>query len=238
MPIVRDFVYETSEDTGLTGLKPLWFPNADPTYGTGVAHDTLEHFKSETSILEGESEAIGSFVLLRLLNPARADSRSVDDKAQALCNDVREMLRGAGAESFALPRAIATRALADRKVDSIIVEGVRLAFRGESAQESLMEEADISAEQAQELLTEQAEAGFIAWIRRGYRRALKRYGDTDYHTVGSHLFDAIAKRVDKVLSSEHLWPNARVRLSVDPMECSFRLSALDGNRWYDTADFI
>lgn len=238
MPIVRDFLYETSDENGLTGLKPLWFPNADPTFGDGVAHDTLEHFKSETSILEGESEAIGSFVLLRLLNPARADTRSVGNKEQALCNDVREMLRGAGAESFALPRAIATRPLADRKADSIIVEGVRLAFRGESAQESLMEEADISAERAQELLTEQAEAGFIAWIRRGYRRALKRYGDTDYYTVGSDLFDAIAKRVDKVLASGHLWSGARVRLSVDPMQCSFKLSTLDGNRWLDSADFV
>lgn len=67
MPIIRDFVYQDDEDTGLIGLMPRWMPNANTTYA--VAHDILEHFMPNgLTAGEDELEALGALLALRIEN--------------------------------------------------------------------------------------------------------------------------------------------------------------------------
>jgi hypothetical protein len=56
----------------------------------------------------------------------------------------------------------------------------------------------------------------IAWMLFGYRKAVRRYRDTDPYWVGGRLFDDIAKGVDALLRSDGLEPGSRVRVSAHP----------------------
>lgn len=240
MPIVRDFIYETWDETGLKGLRPTWFDNADPAAGTGVAHDILEHFSSATTVLEGESEAVGAFLLLRLANGWNYRSGAFPrSEAEILSRDVETMLEGAVNDGLPLPEAAPSRRLADEEMDRFIVEGVRKAVRGEEALRSLMVNCDVDEEEAKAVLTAQTEQGFITWLRRGYRRAVRRYAGCDTYMVGISLFARIGKVASNLIESESLWEGAKVRISVSPRrgEVNFKVYDEDECRWLDAELF-
>ncbi|MNR71263.1 hypothetical protein D3C71_18780 [compost metagenome] len=238
MPITREFSYETWQDTGTIGLKPLWFDNADPTDGRGVAHDLLEHFRTQTSVLEGESEAIGSLLYLRIASGAYWEQNPHGtDATRIVCAEVQTMVRGAVHDRLRLPLPIPSRRLEDEDIEQAITEGVNRAF---SDVHALMEECGLDDPEDMAPYTESAtRLAFIAWLRRGYRRAKRRYAGCDAYTLGTYLFKRIDESVNRLLRSELLYEGARVRVSVCPRRADVSIKVLDPDydRWVDAELF-
>lgn len=68
MKIVRYFIRETSESTGLEGFLPLWIPrsaNFDPSRLLGMMHDALEHRLCDTGKTHEEAMAFGRVLACR-----------------------------------------------------------------------------------------------------------------------------------------------------------------------------
>jgi hypothetical protein len=231
MPIIREFIYKEWEDVGTMGLEPNWFENANPASGRACAHDMLEHFASQTTPVEGECEALGSILLLRLENGWAMRHAYGRDHATELGLNIESMLQDCVNDGLSLPRAMPSRKL-DAYTDDAIVRGVAQAFQRLDGilKESEMDEHDIEAYKSPDV-----PAAFVAWIRRGYRRALKRFAKCDTYTVGLVLFEKIAKAVDRLIDSENLWEGAKVRISAHLRRCEAVIKVFDPDtrRWVD-----
>lgn len=205
MPIVREFSYEYTEEQDFKGFRPLWFLNATPTTGFGCAHDVLEHFKTQASPLAGECEAVGAMLALRMEYAGLSKvSESVSSNVVAMLEDY---LRG----DLELPNSLRTKPLACRRRDADIVDGVSSAL---SAITQEVPDEPGFAEKVARLGQPEVALAFISWIRRGYRRAVKRYWSIDRYTVGFDIYQTLASRLDGLMNSEWLWDFARVRVCV------------------------
>jgi hypothetical protein len=214
MPISREFAFEEIEDTDLFGLRPLWMDNADASTGRGVAHDMLEHFATRESALESEFQALGALYLLRY--ECGAQPAWGGTIAQAMANIISPVLVEACQLDFlALPRVKSVRKLEMLPVEAI-TKAVDLAFE---RMHKVLAQRDYTDEAGDARPVEDVVAcreRVIAWILFGYRKAVRRYAETDPYWVGGQLFASIAKQVDALLRCELLVPGARVRVSAPP----------------------
>ena len=235
MAITRDFKYCEWEAAGTMGMLPTWFDGADPTSGRGVAHDMLEHFKAPSTPVEGEAMAIGSFLLLRIETGAIDSSRS---SLPPLAGDLEAVLTDIVTEGHVLPRDRASRPLDDYP-ESVVQEAVLNVYG--RLEEIVAERIDEGPEEVQRWIDVLAatRSAMVSWIRKGYRKAVRRFKDADTHTVGVYLFKKVETLVDKLISAETLWPNAKVRISVYPKRqlVFARVFNPDDNRWVD-ADYF
>jgi hypothetical protein len=226
MAIVRDFVFAEDERTGEDGLAPVWFDNANAANGMTISHDLLEHFYGQTGPAEGECEALGAFLLLRL-----EQGRSRNPPEQQLGYEICEIARIALInQEIALPRRLSTRKLSDQHAwaERTIQLAVTRGF------EMVLAECDGPAER-EELRAELNAAtrlSFIGWLRRGYRRALKRYRACDLYIIGNHFFDKIGNEVSRLLQSERLQRGDRVRISLNTRLLSIGIR-VNGHCAYD-----
>jgi hypothetical protein len=220
MAIIRDFTYEPHRDSNFVGLKPAWFDNADPTTGRGVAHDMLEHFRTQVGPVEGEMEAFGAFLAIRLEQGALVTTHRTD--VVILADDVCSVLVDLFELDLPVPSPKASRRLpdiyadADTTITLAVARGMRQA-RSELAARGT-EESTYGA-----ILTAALEATLVAWIRQGYRRALKRYEQVDLYRLGNTFFKQIEKCLDALLRSEFLAIGDQVRVALDPRNWDIRV---------------
>ena len=209
MAIVRNFVYEM-DDNGLEGLRPDWFANASPTSGRGVAHDMMEHFSSQAGPVEGELDALGAALALRWEQGANRSLSSTEDiMARDVCSVILDMVR----EDLQVPAPKRSQKIDDELTDDTLVEGVKRGFQM-AKEEFRFDEEDAARGEA--LLTTELFSTLVSWLRRGYRRALKRYEAYDLHFVGNEFFSAVTKEIDRLISGSLLDYGDEVRISLEP----------------------
>lgn len=231
MAISRQFEYGEWEATGSMGLRPLWFDGADPTDGRGVAHDMLEHFKEAASPSEGECMATGAFLLLRLQN---GQVREYEGSPPAMAGDLLSILMDIAEHGYSLPRTLRSKPLADDDAESRLQRAVAHAFDSLGTElTSRGGTEEFVLQQLQELTA--ARPAVVDWVRRGYRKAQRRYRNMDLFSIGEYLFRNIGKLVDKLVRSEILWPGAKVRVSADPrrMHVWAKVWEPESRRWLD-----
>lgn len=237
MPITREFVYKEWEDVGTMGLAPSWFEGADPTTGQGVAHDMLEHFKSSSGIVEGECEALGAFVLLRLENGWVGTNRTTVDKGYVLYQDFSSVLHSILDNDLPLPRNNNTTAL-KCGAERLIQDALDKAFAdvGRIVDDHVSDE-DERPDWKERLLA--CKDAFGAGVRAGYRKAMARYRNTCTYEVGIGLFKKIETKVNALLASEDLPPYAKVRISANPnnLDVNIRVYDMAVGKWVSSDAF-
>ena len=207
--LTRTFTYCQHEDFGHMGLKPNWMPNGDPFDGLGCAHDMLEHFATQTSPLEGECEAIGAHLYLRLQNGYHISrQRGPRELWKQLRDQLGSCMKDFMYDDLRAPTVVPTRPLdADteaalqRALDDAVAYAVS---EFDPRDEALNARYDMPA----------FRAGMEAWVRRGYRKAVRRYARHDTFDISEHLFDRVASKLDYLM--EHfLKDGAQVGVSLD-----------------------
>lgn len=223
MPIVRDFTYEEDHETGSDGLKPSWFDNANPTSGQGVAHDMLEHFANQSDPIAGELQAIGAVMALRWENGEVSGS-----DVTAMAYSISQCLTDLCWQNLSEPAPARSRRLSDdySYADDVIVAAVVKAW-----DLALAELADHGG--VEDVLTPTVRVSVLAHVRRGYRKAQRRYAHADLYTVGICFFKQVQARVDKLLSNGMLALGDKVRVSLDArkLDINIRVNGRCAHDW-------
>lgn len=230
MPIIRDFIYKEDEETGLSGLVPVWMPNGNST--TQVAHDVLEHvLPGDHTPIEDELMALGAVLALRIENDALTRYRShADQLAILVANVIQDVER----YDLPLPRRCPSRGLgeeyawAEDLISQGATKGIEIARKEMDYDKTFEEEeaavfADIPA----------LRANIVGYLRKGYRKAVRRYANRDLYTVGQVLFKRLNEASEKLVSSEMLEVGDRVRVLVDVRRCdvSFKVNGVDSEMY-------
>ena len=229
MAIVRDFTYARADGDNFKGLKPGWFENADPTTGRGAAHDMLEHFFSQKGPAEGELAAFGAFLAIRLEQGSL--DLSIRTDAQVLASDIVSVLADILDLELALPTVKRSRALDDvyMAADDTIDAALTLAF-AEARNE--WDGQGVEPSSYEHLLTPAMRATYQAWIRDGYRRALRRYDGVDLYGLGNKFFKKVEKTLDALLRCGDLSEGDKIRVSLHPRTFDMGLK-VNGTCAYD-----
>lgn len=219
MRVNRNFVFETDEDSGITGFRPTWMKAASPT--TGVAHDMLEHFgPSGLSAFEDELLALGSVLALRI-------EPDVFSRYKPQLNQLADLLGSVIIDAIEAemdtPRPASSRPLGQDLAwaDELIVAATHLALRQvpETANWDKDDEQEFERdcpESVRARLRDPALAtALIGWLRRGYRKAHARYARQDLYTVGSWSFKKLNEFSEKACRAEQLVEGDRVGISID-----------------------
>lgn len=228
--LTRNFTFCTDHERGTEGLRADWMPNADPVGGQGCMHDMLEHFQAQSSALEGECEALGALLYLRLENGWTSSQRTVrPENWKVLANELSTCLLDAVALEIKLPSLLRTMPLAsssEKTLQATLDEAFRVAHS----------ELDYHGDDGRSLLPEdELREAFAGWIRRGYRRAVRRFTDVDTYSVSNRLFPKVSKALDKLIESECLKEGDRVGVSLNLRELVFyvRVNGYPANELYD-----
>lgn len=231
MPITREFVYAT---TDITGLCPAGMQNGDPGTGRTVAHDILEHFSFEGDPVENELLALGALYLLRFESGAqRADySLSLETLlARNVLDVLREILDNEELQPPRRRRVYARDCLPEGVVHLAV--GQALAAMDQAAQH----QPDWCEDRRRTLHAHRD--AFADWLLAGYQRATQRFANSDVYTLGTTLFQEIAQKANRLLESELLSEGDRVRISVDFQQLSvnIRVQSTGGSRWVSAEQF-
>lgn len=210
--LTRNFTFAYDEDRGVQGLRADWMPNADPFNGLGIAHDALEHFLTQDGPIEGELEALGAHLFLRLENGWASKNRvSIQPSGERLGNLIYSVLTDMVDLGYDAPKLIRTRPL-DYYSEQDVQQALDQAFR------TALSEFRDYPETLVRLMEPNLRQAMASWLRRGYRRATRRYYGHDTYAISNRLFERIAHRID-VLINNYLVLGDRVGLSVDLREC-------------------
>jgi hypothetical protein len=220
----RNFTFCEDADRGYWGLKADWMPNADPFDGLGCAHDCLEHFATQTEPIEGECEALGAHMFLRLENGWAAKNRiSRQETWYRMGGLLSSCLTDMADQGLDKPTLLLTRPLpasSEAELQQALDEAFRLA-KGD------YDESDYQARLAEPGLRE----AVASWVRSGYRRAAKRYAKKDTFEISDRLFDRVAKSLDTLIT-EYLQPGDKVGVSLDLRLCEVHVR-INGRRAND-----
>lgn len=229
--LTRNFTFCTDEERNYQGLKADWMPNADPANGLGCMHDMLEHFQSQTTALEGECEAIGALLFLRLENGWASSRRSVrSDDWAVMGRELSSCLIDAVDHALTLPVRLRTPTLAvgsEETLQRALDEAFRVAF-GELAYRD-------DDSRAQALRQSGLREAFASWVRRGYRRAVRRFEGIDTYWVSDVMFPRVGRALDKLIESDVLAEGDKIGVSLNLRELAFyvRVNGLPVNEMYD-----
>ena len=157
---------------GSLGWRPKGMDNADPLSGMAVAHDVLEHFPGGDMGVEDELQALGASFYVRKYT---TNMHSLGANVAADLPDVLAHVHSEGMSFFSPGRTA-----------PIDVE-----YEVDDAIHHFREEAAYSRQRT----SSQELAWVRGWMRRGYRRAVKRWGDIDTRS----LFDEIQREADRHL---------------------------------------
>lgn len=226
MRITRRFRYAEDPESGLKGLLPVWLPQANPTLE--VAHDMLEHgVDRDKSAVEGELMALGAVLALRIENDALGSGSALSHERQ-LGGLVLQVLEDIDRYDLAVPRACRSRPL-DSCYDwanELIDAAVPAAFKDRQEELTKYEKQEPTAW----LKDPQSRDTVKAWLRKGYRRALRRYDGLDLYTLGACTFKRLDEFSRRMASSEMLAQGDVVSLSVNVR--TLALSArVNGRPW-------
>ena len=194
--------HEEYDELGLALVGRRW---AEPLQGMAVAHDILEHFPDDTGSSEEELMALGASIYVRDHGLYFSSvGRSRPDPGYQMSTDIVEQKRymDERGESYRLRDPGTTLRCAP-------IEGFI-----EAAREAVQKEARcfFTYEEVPEFLRSSEWFKIAGWLRKGYRRAKRRYRcTTSYHLCC--LFRDIEQQVDRALKC--IEEGARINIFVD-----------------------
>lgn len=195
--IKRTFIVEEHEEYGSVGFRPSWVPNADPLGGMAVAHDILEHFPGDDGGVECELMALGAAMWIRGKGGWWHDAYHADP-AYHISGDFEELYRHVRWENFSLRDSGRTRPLNDEEAEDWCQRAATMGLRSVHENEGY---GDLGEEEESHLsvfCSEQTRQRVVGWLRRGYRKAARRYRNSDSYSL-CQIFRTIQKTADKWL---------------------------------------
>ncbi len=206
MRISGKFKIEVHEEYGELGLRLSARPWFEPLGGLAAAHDLMEHFADDDGTLAGELQALGASLFVRDCGSyfAQTGSRHTDASVHIAADMVQQVHYTRERGENELP-PIRTRALSDDYVEGEFQRSLAGAIR------TLREEFEGEPLPGW-LKTHEQRARFVGWLRRGYRRAVKRYSKFSADEVCA-AFIAAEKAADSYLRDA--FEGDEVRLTID-----------------------
>ncbi len=216
--ITRKLVYREDSEHGISG----WFLKDAPSSfnasnGRMIAHDILEHFADTTEHVHDECQALGAYILTRLDTEYYYEKFSIYQPYEALASELASLLRGIMEDYAHLKEPPRTYRISTKHGDheETLIKASQKAlilWREECDEE--YQDPNIAKRYLNQM---------IAWMRIGYRRALRRYAEVPLFRI-SETFDLITKRIDQI-DTYDLIEGQEMILSVSPKtaEVSARL---------------
>lgn len=209
--IRHKFVLETSREYGSRGLRLLNRPHFDPLGGMAVAHDMLEHFQYDDGSIEHEIMALSAGLHVRgfdadqhLRNARvfRRPAENISSEMPSQCHYARDQ------DKTELLDPGNTKPIADDMIEEEIQHTWRLAKRL-----VIMEFAG-EEELYTWILNEQR---FVGWMRKGYRKAVKRYRGISPHML-AESFVLIERKADSLLVEydTECFEGIKITFTIDP----------------------
>lgn len=186
------FVWREDQDYGGEGWAPKKFPEFNIVQGVGLAHDALEHFADDDGSLHGELQAFGAMIHVRWLGGWHymIGNPGIYTPAVNMANDFIQFMYTilSGEELKAAPKTYRCRGVYGKDVEKIIDETLI-----EARKLVLSELDDEDAARIIELWNDFRDNA-RSWMRIGYRRAFRRFGDTSDELP--YVFKSIADSVE------------------------------------------
>ncbi|WP_087864472.1 hypothetical protein [Comamonas thiooxydans] len=222
MPIIGNFTFTSCDDNGNSGLVPDFIKGADPAHQ--VAHDLLDHFPGNLPGVEGELMAIGTVVLMSLENGVANPQNYGSNVAELVLDPLVWAITNNRKIS-----AIPTRRLPDEYswADEIMQDGSQKAYAvvaNELAHRTPFCAIPYTPDELSIIV--------LSWLRKGYRKALKRYSEVNHYTVAHSLYKKVDKFSERIIRSGMLYDGASIKfvVSVRKMEVN---AYLDGRNLAD-----
>lgn len=202
----RQFVYEEDQDTGITGLRPLWMPHANAT--TMVAHDILEHFSGNEQLSAAEDEllALGALLALRiengLFNGHYSDCDQLANVVLGVLSDLESSENEEAPRAIAMQRKTSENCWALELIDKACDKALELTRGGrlDSASPQLWLESSCPD------LMQRVKA----WVAQGYARTWQRFYGVDLYTVGGQFYNQLNRMSRKLVDSDVLQEGDKV----------------------------
>lgn len=216
------FIQQEHEDFGTPGWLLSDAPSTYvPVTGAGVAHDILEHDPNDSGSIEEELMALGSALFLRGEGGYWTRSLSRVSPGRHVGSDIGNDLAIKYEGVFnGIASPGRTYKLSD-KVEVWIQEAV------ESAREEILShcayESSVSLRMVKDYLRK-----VPGWVRRGYRRAARKYHHTNPWAL-SNMFELIEKKSDSFLSTSEEGDFLFVQLDIKNHDCR-----IWSQSWWDT----
>jgi hypothetical protein len=165
MAIKRQFVWAEDQDYGGTGWKPKGIPDFNVVSGPFIVHDVLEHFSPTDASLEAEFLAFGSILYLRAETEWWAHTNAYHtDPAEHMASDVYNFLADEYGKDSRLRSPGRTTRL-EEDLEDILTRVGEKAMR-------------LFHSEGRDITYGAMTSGInnaIAWMRKGYRKAAKRW---------------------------------------------------------------
>lgn len=188
------FVWTKDQEYGEYGWIPKDHPEFNMVSGFGLAHDVLEHFKGDTSDLNGEMRAFGAMLLIRAegdWQPYRGYRNR--PMSEDISSDLARFIREQKWSDDRLSRPPRTYKL-NEYVEQVIADAFAETYRIVKAEnEYEHDENDKITHHEAQVFLEKA----LGWMRIGYRKAARRYHNAPPHYLAS-LFNDIECQTYKV----------------------------------------
>lgn len=188
-----EFVCEQHEDYGENGWRLLSQPGFDPLPGMAVAHDVFEHFPDGDDSPADEFQALGASYLIRGESDYWVGSNH--PAPVHIASDFPMILSHIVGYNMSLPSPVPF----PRKLDSIAEDALCDIIK--HARKNIEDEWELSSDDPRYSVSKETLDGYLnaalGWMRIGYRRAKKRYGDKLWRV--SRQFVEVQERADQLL---------------------------------------
>ena len=209
------FTVAMNDSYGMLGFRLRGKPHFEPLGSMAVAHDLLEHFPDDNGGPEGELEALGASLFIRGLTGAYINGSAARNLQPDVVRLFREYHPGA---LLAPPATLGTKRVLtpdDEETEAQIDELLTRLRRPDEWDATL---------HGTDLITPDQQQAMAAWLRRGYRRARRRYGNP-WHV--SYLFTAIENGVSKLEHHIEEGMELRIKYSAGRNACTLHDITLD-----------
>ena len=161
------FTVDHHDEYGFTGLRMKNRPHFDPGTGLTIAHDLMEHFRDDDGTTEHELMALGAMLYVRDCGADMRASAFSSEPYEGIAADlIQQCFYMDAAKRTALENPGRTTRIDDedveRQIQQVWPEAMRL----------MAHEFD-----NQNMYSWLDQKRLIGWLRRGYRRAARRYKD-------------------------------------------------------------
>lgn len=232
--VTRTFTWGTTDDTGWSGWILDGMEGFDPSASLAVAHDCLEHFNSTDPSVEHEMQAFGSIMYIRGDNGFWDRDRvmrrepGVSSYAHAVGGDLAEILVKAGWE---------IRDCKDVPLDEeqeAHFAGIWGQFKDGMADawECFRFDEDPPSEEEMRAML----AKSLAWVRKGYRRAAKRWEQFNQWDLGE-MFNDLMQQVEQFPGERYEGQRLRVRFDTTGYNLEVAVSQWRGEPFRTRHDY-
>ncbi len=216
-----DFAIAEHEEHGFRGLQALFMPGAEPASGLTAAHDIMEHFRGVDLDSDGEAMALGAMIYTRgKAGYWQRNQTPYNSPGRVMAGDVARLWQERGQWGDITDPGRTTR-IDDEEVEYWIEQAIVHARKEIRDDFCGGFDEDWSAHNP----PSQWGNWVRGWLRKGYRRAMKRY------TLSSFTLADTFRRMEASLDEalKHADEGAIVRVSFVLKTCETHVYTL--NYW-------